>query len=92
MRGGEGARRRRARTRPAPGRVSGRIGGGRIVVGCITRQGQRDAVDPQRVHRSDLRIRHSQVTALVAAALALFTPAECRNYPRDSGYRLTVQS
>jgi transposase len=31
------------------------------------------------------------VTALVAAALALFTPAECRNYIRHSGYRLTVQ-
>lgn len=32
-----------------------------------------------------------QVSALVAAALALFTPAECRNYIRHSGYRLTVQ-
>lgn len=32
-----------------------------------------------------------QVTALVAAALALFTPAECRNYIRHSGYRLAVQ-
>jgi transposase len=32
-----------------------------------------------------------QVTALVAAALALFTPDECRNYVRHSGYRLTVQ-
>jgi transposase len=31
------------------------------------------------------------VLALVAAALALFTPAECRNYIRHSGYRLTVQ-
>jgi hypothetical protein len=31
------------------------------------------------------------VTALVAAALVLFTPAECRNYIRHSGYRLTVQ-
>jgi transposase len=31
------------------------------------------------------------VTALVAAALALFTPAECRNYVRHCGYRLTVQ-
>lgn len=31
------------------------------------------------------------VTALVAAALALFTPAECRNYIRHAGYRLTVQ-
>ena len=31
------------------------------------------------------------VTALVAAALALFTPAECRNYIRHCGYRLTVQ-
>lgn len=31
------------------------------------------------------------VTGLVAAALALFTPAECRNYIRHSGYRLTVQ-
>jgi transposase len=32
-----------------------------------------------------------QVTALVAAALALFTPEECRNYVRHSGYRLAVQ-
>jgi transposase len=31
------------------------------------------------------------VTTLVAAALALFTPAECRNYVQDCGYRLTVQ-
>jgi len=31
------------------------------------------------------------VTALTAAALALFTPAECRNYVRHCGYRLTVQ-
>ena len=31
------------------------------------------------------------VTALTAAALALFTPAECRNYIRHCGYRLTVQ-
>ena len=31
------------------------------------------------------------VTALVAAALARFTPAECRNYIRHAGYRLTVQ-
>jgi hypothetical protein len=31
------------------------------------------------------------VTALVAAALALFTPAECRNYVRHCGYRLAVQ-
>ena len=30
------------------------------------------------------------VNALVAAALALFTPAECRNYIRHCGYRLTV--
>jgi transposase len=30
-----------------------------------------------------------QVIALVAAALTLFTPAECRNYVRHSGYRLT---
>ena len=28
---------------------------------CITRRWSRDAVDPERVHRSDLRIRHSQV-------------------------------
>jgi hypothetical protein len=61
MRGGQGTRRRRARTRPALGRVSGRIGGSRTVVACITRRGWRDAVDPQRVHCSDLRIRHSQV-------------------------------
>lgn len=32
-----------------------------------------------------------QVTALVAAALALYTPTECRNYIRHCGYRLTVQ-
>jgi transposase len=31
-----------------------------------------------------------QVTALTAAALALFTPAECRNYVRHCGYRFTV--
>ena len=31
------------------------------------------------------------VTALTAAALTLFTPAECRNYVRHCGYRLTVQ-
>jgi transposase len=31
------------------------------------------------------------VTGLVAAALALFTPAECRNYVRHCGYRLTVR-
>jgi len=31
------------------------------------------------------------VNALVAAALALFTPAECRNYVRHCGYRFTVQ-
>jgi transposase len=32
-----------------------------------------------------------QVLALVAAALELFTPAECRNYIRHCGYRLAVQ-
>lgn len=31
------------------------------------------------------------VTALTATALALFTPAECRNYIRHCGYRLAVQ-
>jgi transposase len=31
-----------------------------------------------------------QVTELVAAALALFTPPECGNYIRHCGYRLTV--
>jgi len=31
------------------------------------------------------------VNALVAAALTLFTPPECRNYIRHCGYRLTVQ-
>jgi transposase len=31
------------------------------------------------------------VSALTAAALALFTPAECRNYVRHCGYRFTVQ-
>ena len=33
---------------------------------------------------------YDQVIALVAAALALFTPDECRNYVRHCGYRLTV--
>ena len=32
-----------------------------------------------------------QVLALVAAALELFTPDECRNYIRHCGYRLAVQ-
>jgi transposase len=32
-----------------------------------------------------------QVTALVAVALVLFTPAECRNYVRHCGYRFAVQ-
>jgi hypothetical protein len=32
-----------------------------------------------------------QVLALVAAALELFTPDECGNYIRHSGYRLAVQ-
>jgi len=32
-----------------------------------------------------------QVVALVAAALDLFTPQECRNYIRHCGYRLAVQ-
>jgi transposase InsO family protein len=45
---------RQAWTRPALGRVSGRIGGSRTVMGCITRRGLRDAVDPQRVHCSGL--------------------------------------
>jgi transposase len=31
------------------------------------------------------------VTGLTAAALALFTPAECRNYIRHCGYRIAVQ-
>ena len=31
------------------------------------------------------------VTALTAAALALFKPAECRNYVQHCGYRLAVQ-
>jgi transposase len=30
------------------------------------------------------------VTTLTAAALGLFTPAECRNYVRHCGYRLAV--
>jgi putative transposase len=58
----------RAGRPPAPspdtvgaGRVSGRIGGSRTVVGCITRRGPRDAVDPQRIDSSDLRIRHRQL-------------------------------
>ena len=55
----QGARRRRARTPPALGPVSERIGGSRTVVGCITRRGPRDTVERQRVHYSDLRIRHS---------------------------------
>ena len=33
---------------------------------------------------------YDQVIALVAAALMLFTPDECRNYIRHCGYRLTV--
>ena len=32
-----------------------------------------------------------QVTALVAAALELFTPTECQNYVRHCGYRIAVQ-
>ena len=32
-----------------------------------------------------------QVLVLVAAALHLFTPAECANYVRHSGYRFAVQ-
>jgi len=32
-----------------------------------------------------------QVLALVAAAIDLYTPDECRNYIRHSGYRLAVQ-
>jgi transposase len=32
-----------------------------------------------------------QVLALVAAALVLFTPEECRNYIRHCGYRIAVQ-
>jgi putative transposase len=59
IRGGQGARRRRARTPSALGRVSERIGGSRTVVGCITHRAPRDVVNPQRVHCSDLRIRHS---------------------------------
>ncbi len=43
----QGARRRRAWTRPTLGRICGRIGGSPIVAGCITRRGPRDAVDPQ---------------------------------------------
>ena len=60
QRGGQGVRRHRARTRPASVRASGRSGGSRTVVGCITRQGPREAVGPQRIHCSVLRIRHSQ--------------------------------
>jgi transposase len=32
-----------------------------------------------------------QVTALIAIALDLFTPAECANYIRHCGYRVAVQ-
>jgi len=32
-----------------------------------------------------------QVVALVAVAVDLFNPDECRNYIRHSGYRLAVQ-
>ena len=36
-------------------------------------------------------VRHDdQVCALMAAALALFTPDECSNYVRHCGYRLTT--
>ena len=34
---------------------------------------------------------YEHVIALTAAALALFTPTECRNYVRHCGYRLAVQ-
>jgi len=30
------------------------------------------------------------VSALIATALGLFTPAECRNYVRHCGYRLAT--
>ena len=33
-----------------------------------------------------------QVCALFAAALALFTPTECVNYVKNSGYRVATQS
>jgi hypothetical protein len=49
MQGGQDARRCPARTRPSLARVSARISGSRTVVGCITRRGPRDAIDPQRV-------------------------------------------
>jgi transposase len=32
-----------------------------------------------------------QVNALVAAALTLFTPAECANYVRNCGYRIATE-
>jgi transposase len=32
-----------------------------------------------------------QVNALVAAALTLFTPAECTNYVRNCGYRIATE-
>ena len=48
----------------AGGRASlRRIGGGRTVVGSLTRREPRDAVDLQRVHCSDVRIRHSHVVS-----------------------------
>jgi len=77
--GRAGRPRRRARTRLALRRVSGRIGGRRTVVGCITRRGPRDAVDPQRVHCSDLRIRHSQAAGWIICAA------------RNAGGRMTTQ-
>src|SRR5258706_10919627 len=58
--GGRGARRRRAWTRPALGRVSGLIGGSRTAVGWIARPGPRDPVDLQRGHCNVLRIRPPQ--------------------------------
>ena len=49
MLGGQGARRRRARTEAALERVFERIGGSHTVVGCITRREPHDRVDPKRV-------------------------------------------
>ena len=66
--------------------VSGRIGGDHTVVACITRRWPRDAVDPQRVRRSDLRIRHSQArsrsvaTSIVAGQHPAGMPLIERNH------------
>jgi hypothetical protein len=65
MRRGQDIPRRR---RPVLGRVFGRIGGSRTVVGCITRRGPRDAIDPQLVIQTIYEFdthTHCQILRLV---------------------------